>query len=98
MGCGVKLGLDDRGGEGFLGDANCLTSPWENVLCQKGSCALSCQRFAAPQGWVLRGGIGCNLLGSLAKKATLGVVLGAALAGTLLAWQVEEKGLNEPAC
>lgn len=35
MGCGVKLGLDDRGGEGFSGDANCLTSPWKTVLCQR---------------------------------------------------------------
>lgn len=35
MGSGVKLGLDDRGGEGFPGDAKCLTSPWKNVVCQR---------------------------------------------------------------
>lgn len=83
-------------GKDFLEMQTAWPALGKHVL-PKGSRALCCQRLAAPQGWVLRGGISCNLLGSQAKKATLCMLLGAGLAGTLVTWQVEEIGLNQPA-
>lgn len=72
MGCGLKLGLDDKGGEGFPGEENCLASPLEKCkrALLKGTCAFSCQELAAPQSWVLRGGISCELLCRQAKEAS----------------------------
>ena len=95
----MKLGLDDKGGEGFPGEENCLASPLEKCkhALLKGTCAPSCQKLATAQSWVLREGINCNLLCSQARKPPCGMLLGGGLAGALVSRQVDEEGLNQPA-